>query len=309
MESTKIYEKAVSQIRRDPNQPRTIFNKEDIKNLSNSLDFDYKTGTAHKMINPIEIDKNGVIVTGEQRWRAAKLAGWKTVPVKIIDPGSADERFLRQVKENLGRGTMSPYDTRRAIERLAKMFGYPGKIKLSELCRIIGGSETQVSGYLDLQNDPKEIVEAFDQGKLTLTQTRALKLLSPELKETFLTMILTGKLPSHRGFIALVKAVERDPDKLEQIAQKDFSKMKDAEIIAFADHLAPTPLTQVIDNAEKVERVIRQIENVTKDLQNYSMVEVPVLYRPQLNVVMRKLVEEVSKFVMKDQKQLEKEVI
>jgi len=73
----KIKEIEVEKIKPDPEQPRESFDKEKLKELAQT----FKT---QGIIQPIEIDENYQIITGERRWRAAKLAGLKKIPCKIV---------------------------------------------------------------------------------------------------------------------------------------------------------------------------------------------------------------------------------
>ena len=104
-----IIQKNINEIRPDTNQPRKNFPETRIREMAKSI-------LTEGIINPIEVDKDGVIVTGEIRWRSAKEAGLKTVPVKVIDPGKT--RFRRQVVENVHHNTMTTMDTSRALSKL-----------------------------------------------------------------------------------------------------------------------------------------------------------------------------------------------
>ena len=82
MELTEI---PVTKIRRDPSQPRSSFEDEEIEDMAKSMK---TTG----LINTIEVDPSGMIITGERRWRAAKKAGMSTHAYEEkhkSDPGSA----------------------------------------------------------------------------------------------------------------------------------------------------------------------------------------------------------------------------
>ena len=97
----------------DPDQPRQRIFDEDIKEIAINMK---KVG----IINPIEIDNDNVIVTGERRYRAAKMAGFKKIPC-IRHDIQGDERFMHQVSENIHHNTMAPIDTYRSVKRLLKI--------------------------------------------------------------------------------------------------------------------------------------------------------------------------------------------
>lgn len=111
-------------IKPDPNQPRKHFDDEYIAGLAESI---ADTG----LINPIEIDSNYVIITGECRYRACKLLQMEHVDVSINEKEySQYERFRRQIIENIqqsgvkknGSG-MGPIDTAKAFNRLFQLAG------------------------------------------------------------------------------------------------------------------------------------------------------------------------------------------
>ncbi len=74
----KIISIPIEKIKPDVNQPRQYIDEEDLKGMAQSI-------VTEGIINPIEVDKNFVIVTGERRWRAAKIAGLKSVRAMIIE--------------------------------------------------------------------------------------------------------------------------------------------------------------------------------------------------------------------------------
>jgi len=102
---------SIDKLRPDPNQPRKFFDAETIVALAVSI-------RNEGIINSIEVDKNYVIITGEQRWKAAKIAGLKEVPVKIIEGIDSRGRFIRQVQENIHQNTMAVWDTAEALYKI-----------------------------------------------------------------------------------------------------------------------------------------------------------------------------------------------
>lgn len=93
----KVHDLALGKISPDPEQPRKAFGKEGLQMLANSI----KTDGVLQPITVRVVKGKVLIVTGERRWRASKLAGKKTIPA-ILDTGSDDviARGLRQVAEN-----------------------------------------------------------------------------------------------------------------------------------------------------------------------------------------------------------------
>jgi len=93
MTDRQVFMKNTPDLTPDPNQPRKTFNQEDVESMASTI-------ASQGIINPIEIDGDNVIVTGQLRWMAAEKAGLSEVPCIVWD-GDAGERFERQVVENL----------------------------------------------------------------------------------------------------------------------------------------------------------------------------------------------------------------
>lgn len=200
----------VSVIKPDPNQPRKFISPDHIDGLAKSL-------RSVGLINPIEVDVNNLIVTGEARWRAAKQLGWKKIEARQIDPGSGPQRFLRQVNENLHQGGirdsigMQPMDAARAFEKLlmdeeAGLLGPPIPAEECECCksfvypvaetgrpeggiralhRRIGRTKDYILqrlNFLDLDKTPKPVQEALSDGRLPFTTGRSITRAAKEWK-------------------------------------------------------------------------------------------------------------------------------
>src|SRR3989338_3453322 len=109
----EIIEIEIDKIRSDPNQPRKHFDEEAMEELATSI-------KNKGVINDIEVDQDFIIVTGERRWRGAKIAGLKTVPVKVLNNISDDDRFIRQAIENIHQEKMAPLDTAMMLDKIRK---------------------------------------------------------------------------------------------------------------------------------------------------------------------------------------------
>src|SRR3990167_6485945 len=107
----EIVQKPVSEIKPDPNQPRQTIIENNSKDLAKSIQTD-------GIINPVEIDENNVIITGELRWRAAKEAGLETIPVKVLTIANKNERFLRQYKEDVHQYPLTATDNANALLKI-----------------------------------------------------------------------------------------------------------------------------------------------------------------------------------------------
>lgn len=140
-----------NEISPDPNQPRKEFNDEEIASTAFTIE-------SQGIINPIEVDENYVIVTGEIRWRAAQKAGMKQVPCIIWQNGS-DKRFERQVVENLHHHQLSDRDREAAIVKLWKTGKYP---TMAVLGNAVGMSRERVQTILQVDEFRQKHKEKVD---------------------------------------------------------------------------------------------------------------------------------------------------
>lgn len=149
----------------NPNQPRQFFNKEELGNLAMNI-------AEHGVLEPILVRTNGsdgayIIIAGERRWRASKIAELPDIPAIVRDDiqalGTLDEV---SISENTSRQDLNPMEEARAFERLRTERGYDH----DEISRKIGRSPLFVTGrltLLDLELDFQRLVETGHMGPLT----------------------------------------------------------------------------------------------------------------------------------------------
>ena len=130
----------IDDIRPDPDQPRKVFNEDDIASTAFTIE-------SQGIINPIEVDENYMIVTGEIRWRSAKKAGLKQIPCVIWENGN-HKRFERQVVENLHHHQLSDKERENAIVRLWETGEYPTH---AQLAKSVGLSRSRITELLEAQ--------------------------------------------------------------------------------------------------------------------------------------------------------------
>ncbi len=170
----------------DPDQPRTTFNEENLRELADSIRQD-------GVIQPIEVTQsaNGryLIVHGERRWRAAQLAGLNTMPA-VVRRRDYDEvtRFVRQVVENIQREDLNDVDRAAALLRLRALMqeeltaasaeerptGEPwgGKMTWAKVGGRLGLSRQRIHQLIQLLDLPDEIKDAVREGSLSERDTR-----------------------------------------------------------------------------------------------------------------------------------------
>lgn len=147
-------------IERDVNQPRVIFDDEKLQELAASIE---KYGVLSPiLVKPAKIAGRYLLVAGERRVRAAKLAGLVTIPA-IIDQeeDSDDARILSiQLVENLQRSDLTPLERANAISVLKEAHA----MSIREVADSLGISKSMVQRSLDLLELPDDLLNALRNG-------------------------------------------------------------------------------------------------------------------------------------------------
>jgi ParB family chromosome partitioning protein len=152
---------AIDRILADPDQPREEFEGESLARLAESL----KT---RGQLQPIRVrwdEGRGayVIVCGERRWRAAKIADLPTLACVIVDgPLSAADLLAIQLVENALREDLRPIEQARAYRQLMEKNGWSTR----QIARELSIAQPQVVRALALLNLPGDVQDQVEQGAL-----------------------------------------------------------------------------------------------------------------------------------------------
>lgn len=141
---------AIERLRVDPNQPRKTHSEDGIRGLAASI-------KEYGVLQPITVvyredEDLFQIITGERRYKAARLAGLKEIPC-IIKEAQEDEKLLQQLMENLQREDLPPLEEAEGLRALIDHFGY----SQGDIARILGRSKSSISETLSLIKLPEEI--------------------------------------------------------------------------------------------------------------------------------------------------------
>ena len=160
-----MVELEISQVRPNPRQPRRVFDDDAIQRLADSV-------RADGVVQPIIVRDVGdgyEIIAGERRWRAARLAGLRTIPSLVR---SADERelLILALAENVAREDLNPVDQARAYAVLADELD----LSQTEIARRVGKSRPAVANTMRLLELPDEVLDIVSAGTLSEGHGRAL---------------------------------------------------------------------------------------------------------------------------------------
>lgn len=166
----------ISQVEPGLNQPRKRFDDGALADLAASIE-------EHGIIQPLTVRRLGTgyyqIIAGERRWRAAKLAGRKEVPVVIIE---ADDRKVLEIGliENLQREDLNPIEEAEGYLSLLTDFG----LTQEELAKRMGKSRPAIANALRLTALPPAVRGLMVDGKLTAGHGRAVLMVEGEQAQT-----------------------------------------------------------------------------------------------------------------------------
>jgi len=176
---------ALSSVEPSGDQPRKGFDEEALSSLAESI-------RQHGILQPLIVrEKNGrfVIVAGERRWRAARIAGLQEVPVMVKDFDDA-ATFEVALVENLQRENLSPMELSRGYKLLIDRFG----LTQEEIAAKVGRSRPAVANALRLATLPDNVISLLEAGKITEGHARALIGLPDERAGALAELAADGKV-------------------------------------------------------------------------------------------------------------------
>ena len=152
---------SISSIIRNKFQPRKIFDKESLDELTNSI-------KERGVIQPIVVrrsedqDDKFEIIAGERRWLAAQNAGLHEVPAVEVEAN--DLKSLEfAIVENVQRQDLNPIEEAQGYQKLIEKFNYDQE----KVAKFIGKSRTHIANCLRLLSLPKDIILLIEEGKLS----------------------------------------------------------------------------------------------------------------------------------------------
>jgi ParB family chromosome partitioning protein len=190
----------VDLIETNPFQPRRDFDPNELEALKRSLQ-------THGLLQPIVVrPTNGgyQVIAGERRLRAAKDAGWKEIPVRIVDFND-QQTFEAALVENLQRADLNPIEKALGFRDYLQQYG----LTQEELAQRVGLDRATICNFLRLLELPPEVQDAVRAGQISNGHARALVSLDdPERQKSLCREIIRNGL-SVRAVEQMVKA-ERD---------------------------------------------------------------------------------------------------
>ena len=208
----------ISQIDSNPFQPRQSVDDEELETLSDSL-------RAHGLLQPVVVRRVAdryQLIAGERRLRAAAKAGWKEVPVQVIE---ADDRQIAElaIVENLHRKDLNPLEKAASFQRYLQEYGSTQE----ELASRLKLDRSTISNLIRLLELPDAVRQAVREGKITQGHARSLLPLGDEREQTeFCTRIQTEGLSVRQTEAMVQEMIDRADAEPLGLVQEDGTKSR-----------------------------------------------------------------------------------
>ena len=193
----------ITEVEPNREQPRKNFNEDALLELSDSI-------KQYGVIQPLIVQKKGdhyEIIAGERRWRAAKMAGIKEIPVIIKD--YSDQQVMEiSLIENIQREDLNPIEEAEGIRQMIETYG----LTQEEVSKSVGKSRPYIANSLRLLRLPETVRKYVEDGSLSTGHAKAIAAVSDKKKQIELAEVAIRDGLSVR--------------QLEKLAQQDKSGVK-----------------------------------------------------------------------------------
>jgi len=253
----KIVELPLSKIVPNPYQPRIHFNEESINELSESI-------KRHGLLQPvvvIEQDNEYVLIAGERRVRASKVAGLKTIKAIVADIDRSKFREFALI-ENIQRESLNPVELAKSYKELIEDYG----ITHEELSKVIHKSRTQITNTLRLLQLSEYVLDKISKTLITQGHAKVLIGLS-ENKQKIICDTIIGQKLSVRETEQLVNEMKsNDNKKNERVVKKSIG----LDLSAYAEVIKDNVPFKVSVKKSKVEISFSNEDELKEFLKRFT---------------------------------------
>ncbi len=200
----------------NPKQPRTIFDDDALEELADSI-------ATLGLIQPITVRKEEggkyIIISGERRWRASKLAGRKTIAAYIRQ---ADDKELHEMAlvENIQRQDLNAMEIAISLQRLIDECGVTQEI----VAQRVGKKRSTVANYLRLISMCPEVQAALKGSLITMGHAKAIAAAPEEVQPSVVKKVIKKEL-SVRATEQLVKKLAESKSATEATTEEEFPEV------------------------------------------------------------------------------------
>lgn len=261
----------------NPNQPRKNFDEEALRELASSVKL-------HGVIQPLVVNKtdngNYLIIAGERRWRACKLAGIEKVPVVIKN---YTEKQVQEISliENLQREDLNPIEAARAIRQLMDEYHLTQEVVADR----IGKSRSNVANMLRLLTLYPDVIKMVEDGNLSSGHAKILASIDDTTQQIKLAKQAAGGKMSVRDLEKAVRNYLNPKKQTSNKVQEQSLELK--ELINEMQRVFATKVSAIgndtkgriyidyysrddLDRLSDIVDLIKKKEITLNDLRNYN---------------------------------------
>ena len=183
----------LDRIRSDPSQPRQTFDEEKLEELAASIRLE---GVLQPIVVRYESGRDiYIVVQGERRWRASRMAGLASIPAMVRDV-PIERRLIQQLMENIVRDDLNALDRASALRAL--------KVQLRDapweaVAEAVGIRRSRLFQLLGTEKLPETAREDIRSGRLSEKQSRALQGLPAAAQEALRDAIVSENIPAEEA--------------------------------------------------------------------------------------------------------------
>ena len=250
----------ISLVEPNRDQPRKKFSEESLAELADSI-------KQYGIIQPLIVqDKKDYyeIIAGERRWRAAKIAGLKEIPIIVRDISQQEVMEISLI-ENIQRENLNPIEEALAYKRLLEEFN----LKQEEVAKRVSKSRTAVTNSMRLLKLTEDVQQMVIDEKLTMGHARCLiSVEDPELQKKIALEIIDRNL-SVRETEKLMKKLQ----KMQEAADEEEKKEKE-----------DMPLTAIYENiAEQMKTILGTKVEIRRKDRDKGKIEIEYYSQDELD--------------------------
>ena len=212
----------INEIYPNPNQPRKTFDKESLEELAESI-------RIHGLIQPITVNKMSdgyLIIAGERRYRACKLAGLTQIDA-IVKNYSGRQIAEISIIENLQREDLNPIEIAKSLQKLMQEYN----ITQDQVASRIGKNRSSIANYVRLLSLYPEVIDMVEKGKVSHGHAKCLVAITD-----YPTQLMLAKKVAQNKLT--VRALEKEIDALlGKNKSKKAAVLPSSELMAFVGDL------------------------------------------------------------------------
>ena len=248
-----IVEIPLTEIRSNPYQPRTHFDEEALKELSDSI-------KEHGVVQPIIVKKSikgYEIIAGERRTRASKMAGKETIPA-IIREFNDQEMMEIALVENIQRENLNPIEEAEAFQKIIEV----NNITQEEAAKKFGKSRSYITNLLGLIRLPEKTKKLVSEGKISMGHARVLS----KMSDTDLINNLANKIIEDGLSVRETEKIASNPE-VEKINKTTRKPVYNARHSIYESVMREKIGTKVKINSKKIEIPFSSDEELDKIIE------------------------------------------